>query len=130
MNPGPQRASRWHRRQNDEVIAVISHAWTSDADSAADGYVSGIERFGEFHERQPGFRGRVLVRSQSDDTHFTNIRFFDDVSAYEAMIHVPGYADHINGLAEHLRPHEGAPGKDYADVVVHEWPDDPSGAAS
>ena len=117
--------------QNTEVIAVISHAWTADADAAAQGYLAGLEDFGGFHHDQPGFCGRVVVRSQSDDTHFTNIRFFDSVADYEAMIHREGYAEHIHALTEHLRPHEGAPGKDYADVVIHDWPGEarpPAGA--
>ena len=104
------------------MIAVMSHAWTRDDGEAARDYQRGIEDFGDFHRQQPGFRGRVLVRSTSDPSHFTNIRFFDRVEDYEAMIHRPGYAERINALAESLRPHEGAPGKDYADVVVHDWP--------
>lgn len=104
------------------MIAVVSQAWTADPDEAADGYLSGIEEFGAFHHDQPGFRGRILMRSQTDDTHFTNIRFFERVADYEAMIHRAGYADHINALAGHLRAHEGAPGKDYVDVVVQDWP--------
>ena len=106
------------------MIAVVSQAWTADAHSAAQGYLAGLDDFGEFHRSQPGFRGRVVIRSRSDDTHFTNIRFFDEVADYEAMIHREGYADHINALAQHLRPHEGAPGKDYADVVIDDWPVD------
>jgi len=105
------------------MIAVISHAWTKDDGAAADAYARGIEDFLDFHREQPGFRGRILVRSTTDTTHFTNIRFFDAVGDYEAMIHRPGYADRINALAEPLRPHEGAPGKDYADVVVQDWPE-------
>lgn len=105
------------------MIAVVSQAFTADAEGAAQGYLAGLEAFGEFHRQQPGFRGRMVIRSQSDDTHFTNIRFFDDVSDYEAMIKRDGYGDHIGGLAEHLRPHEDAPGKDYVDVVIADWPD-------
>jgi hypothetical protein len=108
--------------QTGRVIAIVSQAWTADAGEAADRYRAGIEEFGDFHRGQPGFRGRVLLRSDSDTTHFTNIRFFDRVEDYEAMIHRPGYAERIEALAAHLRPHEGAPGKDVAEVVVHDWP--------
>ncbi len=110
---------------NVAMIAVVSQAFTADSGAAARGYLAGLEAFGEFHEAQPGFRGRVVIRSRSDDTHFTNIRFFEEVADYEAMIGREGYAQHINGLAEHLRPHEDAPGKYYADVVISDWPGEP-----
>lgn len=113
------------------MIAVLSQAFTADAGTAAQGYLAGLESFAEFHEQQPGYRGRVVIRSRSDDTHFTNIRFFDEVADYEAMIQRDGYGDHIGGLAVHLRPHEDAPGKDYVDVVIADWPEagDPSAFA-
>jgi hypothetical protein len=114
---------------NDAMIAVVSQAFTADSGAAARGYLSGLEAFGEFHEAQPGFRGRLVIRSLTDDTHFTNIRFFDEVSDYEAMIRREGYAEHINGLAQHLRPHEDAPGKDYAEVVLEDWPGEPRRSA-
>lgn len=110
---------------NVAMIAVVSQAFTADSGAAARRYLEGLEAFGEFHEAQPGFRGRVVIRSRSDDTHFTNIRFFGEVADYEAMITREGYAEHINGLAEHLRPHADAPGKDYADVVIADWPGEP-----
>jgi len=109
------------------MIAVISHAWTADVEGAAEGYRAGVEDFLDFHLGQAGFRGRLLVRSQTDPCHFTNIRFFDAVADYEAMVHRDGYAERINALAAHLRPHEGAPGKDYADVVAEHWPDPAGG---
>ena len=93
------------------MIAVVSQAWTADADDAADGYQAGIEEFGEFHRGQPGFRGRVGARSRTDDTHFTNIRFFDTVEDYEAMIHGPGYAEHIEGARRPPAATRGCPGQ-------------------
>ena len=77
---------------------------------------------------EPAPSGAEGVRTMSgtpDTTHFTNIRFFEEVADYEAMIGREGYAQHINGLAEHLRPHEDAPGKYFADVVISDWPGEP-----
>ncbi|MCB9386829.1 MAG: hypothetical protein H6517_03270 [Microthrixaceae bacterium] len=105
------------------MIAVTSKAFTIDEVDAASGYESGIRDFWDFHAGQPGFRGRLLMRSRSDRTSFTHVRFFDSVRDYEQMIKRPGYAEHINALAKHLRPHPDAPGKDYVDVVVGDWPD-------
>ncbi|MFM7063431.1 MAG: hypothetical protein ACKO04_08055 [Actinomycetes bacterium] len=98
------------------MIAIISHAWASDDGPAADAYANGVGEFLEFHLGQPGFRGRVVVRSTTDTAHFTNIRFFDSLEDYERMIHVDGYAERIEALGRHLRPHELA-GKDVVEVV-------------
>lgn len=104
------------------MIAVTSRAFTSDAGDAARAYESGIEDFWDFHAAQPGFRGRVLLRSRTDPTAFTHIRFFDSEEDYEAMIRRPGYGEHIDALAAHLRAHPDAPGKDFVDVAIADWP--------
>lgn len=112
-----------------DMIAVISHAWTADDGEAADAYAAGVGEFMEFHRAQPGFRGRIVVRSTSDRTHFTNIRFFDSQQDYDRMIHAEGYAIVIEQLGAHLRPHELA-GKDIVEVVHLDPPAEPDTASS
>ena len=101
MVPG-LRAHPGRDGQTGPMIAIVSQAWTLDAGAAADAYVRGSEEFLPFLRRQPGFRGRLLLRGTDDPTHFTNVRFFDRAEDYDELIHRDGYADRINALGVHL----------------------------
>ena len=103
------------------MIAVVSQCWSLDADGHAAGYEARYQEFLEFHRRHPGFRGRQLLRGVDDPTHFTNLRFFDSVAAYEELIQIPGYADHIGALSEHLDLTRILP-KEYVEVAVQDGP--------
>jgi heme-degrading monooxygenase HmoA len=84
------------------MIIVVSQAWTKDTEASAEGYVQASADFLSFMERHQGFRGRKLIRSLEDATHFTNLRWFDSVDDYTAMTEHPDYATQIAKLAEFL----------------------------
>ncbi len=99
------------------MIVVISQAWARDADAHADAYVHLSEGFATFFADHPRYRGRLLVRDSADGTHFTHLRFFDDLAAYEECTQRPGYVAHTELMYEHLAPYEGYP-RQLADVVL------------
>jgi heme-degrading monooxygenase HmoA len=99
------------------MIVVVSQAWTLDEGTHADEYVRLYTAFLDFHKQHKGFRGRKLLRSLEDKTHFTNLRFFDSVECYEELIKFEGYGDHIMKLGEHLKPYTTNP-KEYMEVIV------------
>jgi heme-degrading monooxygenase HmoA len=99
------------------MIVVVSQAWTLDEGFHADEYVRLYTEFLDFHKQHSGFRGRKLLRSLEDKTHFTNLRFFDSVECYEELIKFEGYGDHIMRLGEHLKPYTTNP-KEYMEVIV------------
>ncbi len=99
------------------MIVVVSQAWTLDKDEHADEYVRLYTEFLDFHKQHKGFRGRKLLRSLEDKTHFTNLRFFDSVQCYEELIKFEGYGDHIMKLGEHLKPYTTNP-KEYMEVLL------------
>lgn len=103
------------------MIAVVSQAWSRDPGPAAEGYLAAYRDFLDFHLASPGFRGRRLLRGIDEPCHFTNVRFFDRVEDYEAMVARPGYADHIDALGAFLDL-ERLPPKEYVEVVVHDGP--------
>lgn len=98
------------------MIVVVSQAWTLDENGHADGYVSVYKEFLDFHRQHKGFRGRKLLRSMEDPTHFTNLRFFDSVACYEELIKFEGYGDFIMRMGEHLKPYTTNP-KEYMEVI-------------
>lgn len=100
---------------------VVSQAWSKDDGAGADGYVAAYEDFLAFHEAQPGFRGRRLIRGVEDRTHFTNLRFFDSLADYEAMTQREGYQDHLMAMYEHLKPYDTYP-REFMEVVVSDGP--------
>jgi heme-degrading monooxygenase HmoA len=101
------------------MIVVVSQAWTLDEAEHADEYMRLYSEFLDFHKQHKGFRGRKLLRSLEDKTHFTNLRFFDSVRDYEELIKFEGYGDHIMKLGEHLKPYINNP-KEYMEVVRDE----------
>ena len=104
------------------MIAVVSQCWALDAETHAAEYEARYQEFLEFHRRHPGFRGRQLLRGIEDDCHFINLRFFDSVAAYEELITIAGYADHIGALSEHIDLSR-VPPKEYVQVTVADGPD-------
>ncbi len=107
------------------MILVLSHAWALDESHAA-AYVALTDEFGEFHAAQSGFRGRRLVRDTVERNHFINLRWWNRVEDYEAMIQDPAYPGWIDRLSEHVEARD--PNKLVMDVVV-EHPD-PTGLTS
>lgn len=99
------------------MIAVVSQAWTLDDGAHADAYVALSAAFLPFHRDSPGFRGRRLIRGLEDRTHFTNLRFFDDLASYQAMTERPGYQEHLAKMAVHLKPYTTYP-RELLEVVL------------
>lgn len=102
------------------MIIVVSQAWTKDEHTSADAYVEQSRIFLEFMNAARGFRGRKLIRGIEDKTHFTNLRWFDDVAAYEAMTQHPDYQKQISALSQHLdlAKYEGRPGREFMQIVL------------
>ena len=86
------------------MILVLSHAWCLDAQDHAQQYIAIADEFGSFHTAQPGFRGRGLVRDVENPIHFINLRWWDSLADYEAMVQIPEYAEWIARLSEHVEP--------------------------
>ncbi len=84
------------------MIIVVSQAFTKDAGASADAYIEQSRAFLELMKAAPGFRGRKLVRSVDDPTHFTHLRFFESVDAYTALTQHPDYQAQIQKLTEHI----------------------------
>ena len=103
------------------MYVVVSQAWSKDDEGGAAGYVAAYEEFLAFHEQQPGFLGRRLIRGVEDRTHFTNLRFFERLEDYEAMTQREGYQDHLMAMYEHLKPYETYP-REFMEVVVSDGP--------
>ncbi|NJM52875.1 MAG: hypothetical protein HC846_05475 [Blastocatellia bacterium] len=102
------------------MIVVVSQAWTLDETEHAEEYIRLYTEFLDFHKQHQGFRGRKLLRSLEEKTHFTNLRFFDSVECYEELIKFEGYGDHIMKLGEHLKPYTTNP-KEYMKELVGDW---------
>ena len=101
------------------MIAVVSQAWTLDETEHADAYIALSAEFLEFLQQQPGFRERRLLRGVEDRTHFTNLRFFDSLQAYEELIQRPGYGERIQALGAHLKPYDTYP-REFMEVILHD----------
>ena len=108
------------------MILVVSQAWTKDGDgddaaaeAHAQGYIALNGEFGRFFADHPGFRGRRLVRGVEDRTHFTHLRWFDSIEAYEECTRHPEYVGHTERMYEHLRPYDSYP-REYLEVVLDE----------
>jgi len=101
------------------MIVVVSQAWTKPGEEHAQAYVSLSREFGRFFQDHPGFRGRRLMRGLEDPTHFTHLRFFDTVEAYEECTRHPEYVAHTEAMYEHLRPYDSYP-REYLEVVLDE----------
>ncbi len=99
------------------VIVVVSQAWTLDAHGHADAYIAGSHDFEAFLGRHPGYIGRRLLRSLADPTHFTNMRFFRNLSDYHELITWDGYRERIMALGDHLKPADTYP-REYMEVVL------------
>lgn len=91
------------------MIVVVSQAWTRDDAEHADAYVRLSEAFAQFFADHPGYHGRLLVRGTEDRTHFTHLRFFDDLAAYDECTRREGYVAHTERMYEHLAPYDGYP---------------------
>jgi hypothetical protein len=102
------------------MIIVVSQAWTKDEHASADAYVEQSRIFLDFMKAARGFRGRKLIRSIEDKTHFTNLRWFDDVDAYQAMTQHPDYQKQISALSVHLdlAKYADRPGREFMQVVL------------
>jgi hypothetical protein len=108
------------------MIAVVSHAWLragrdTDGTSHADAYFQVAAEFLAFHRQSPGFRGRRMMRGIADPLHVINVRWWDAVADYEAMVARPGYGDWICRLSAHVEPRD--PMKEYVEVVLDEIDD-------
>jgi heme-degrading monooxygenase HmoA len=99
------------------MIAVVSQAWTLDADRHAAEYVRLNGEFFGFMKQQKGFFSRRLLRGVEDPTHFTNIRLFDSIASYEELTKRPGYAERIQKMGAHLKPYTTYP-REYMEVVL------------
>ncbi len=91
------------------MIVVISQAWTRDAKDHAQAYIELSGGFAAFFGDHPRYRGRLLVRGTEDRTHFTHLRFFDDLDAYEECTRRDGYVAHTERMYEHLAPYDHYP---------------------
>ena len=103
------------------AVVVVSQAWTLDAGAHAEAYLQLQREFLAFMRQHPGFRGRRLLRSLEDPTHFTHLRFFESIADYEALTRLPGYLDHIAAMGAHLKRYQQQP-REYMEVVL----DDPA----
>ena len=103
------------------MIAVVSQAWTLDEHAHADEYLRLAGDFLAFMRQHSGFKGRRLLRGVEDRTHFTNLRWFDSVAAYEELIKLPGYGDHIMAMGAHLKPYDTYP-REFMEVVLNDEP--------
>lgn len=84
------------------MFLVLSHAWTLDEGEHRAAYVALTDELEEYHRRQPGFRGRRLVRDVADGRHFLNLRYWDSPSDYDRMVRDPQYAQWIERLSAHV----------------------------
>ena len=102
------------------MIIVVSQAWTKDAAASADAYIAESRAFSDFMQKQPGFRGRKLVRSLEEPTHFTNLRWFDSVDAYQAMTKHADYSQQIDALSRHLdlSKYDGKNTREFMQIVL------------
>ena len=101
------------------MVVVVSQAWTLDEGEHADAYVELSRQFLGFMRQHSGFKGRKLIRSLEDRTHFTNLRFFDAVQSYEELIKFAGYGDHIMAMGAHLKPYDSYP-REYMEIVLED----------
>lgn len=99
------------------MIAVVSQAWTLDDGTHAEAYIALYEDFIEMHRSVPGFHSRRLLRGVADRCHFTNVRFFESIAAYEQLIRDAGYAAQIDAMGAHLDLAR-LPPKEYMELVV------------
>jgi quinol monooxygenase YgiN len=102
------------------MIIVVSQAWAKDAAASADAYIEQSRVFSEFMKQHPGFRARTLVRSLDDPTHFTNLRWFDSVDAYDAMTRHPDYARQVDALSRYLdlSKYDGQNTREFMQIVL------------
>ena len=98
---------------------VISHAYTWD-DPHTQAYIELSESFNGWLEACDGFVSRSLVADFADRTHLINLRVWQSISHYEAIINEPEYRSHIAGLSEHVDPsrYNGSDVRSYGDIVV------------
>ena len=101
------------------MVVVVSQAWTLDEGEHADAYIELSRQFLAFMRQHAGFKGRKLIRSLEDRTHFTNLRFFDAVQSYEELIKFEGYGDHIMAMGAHLKPYNTYP-REYLEIVLED----------
>ncbi|GIW08016.1 MAG: hypothetical protein KatS3mg060_2821 [Dehalococcoidia bacterium] len=102
-------------------VLVVSQAWTIDDAFHADEYLRLQGLFLAFMRQHPGFRGRQILRSLEDRTHFTHIRSFDSIAAYEELTRFPGYHERIEEMSKHLKPYQSYP-REYMEVVIDDLP--------
>ena len=98
------------------AVLVVSQAYAIDEGFHADEYLRLQGLFLDFMRQHPGFRGRQILRSLEDRTHFTHIRHFDSIAAYEELTRYPGYRERIDEMGKHLRPYQSYP-REYFEVV-------------
>ena len=103
------------------MIVVISQAWTKPGEEHARAYVELSAEFAKFFSAHPGFRGRQLVRSTEDPSHFTHLRWFDRIESYEECTRAEGYVEHTVAMYEHLVPYESYP-REVVEVVLDDRP--------
>jgi hypothetical protein len=102
------------------MIVVVSQAWTKDPEASARGYIEQSRAFLDFMRKHAGFHARKLIRGLDDPTHFTNLRWFDSVDAYQAMTEHADYQAQIRALSQHLdlSKYEGRSAREFMHVVL------------
>ena len=101
------------------MIVVVSQAWTLDANEHADAYIALSSEFLAFMRQHAGFISRRLIRGVEDRTHFTNLRTFASLQAYEELTQMPGYAEHIMKMGAHLKPYSTYP-REFMEIVLED----------
>ncbi len=102
------------------MIIVVSQAWTKDAAESAAAYIEQSRIFLAFMRQHAGFHQRKLIQGVEDPTHFTNLRWFDDVAAYESMTQHPDYQRQVEALTKHIdiSKYKDRPGREFMQVVL------------
>jgi hypothetical protein len=102
------------------MIIVVSQAWTKDAGPSAAAYIEQSRMFLSFMQTHAGFQQRKLIQGIEDPTHFTNLRWFDSVAAYEAMTQHPDYQQQIAALTRHIdiSKYQDRPGREFMQIVL------------
>ncbi len=102
------------------MIIVVSQAWTLDAEASAAGYIEQSRTFLAFMRHHAGFKQRKLIRGLDDPTHFTHLRWFDEVRSYETMISHPDHPKQIAALTQYIdtSKYKDHRGREYMHIVL------------
>ncbi|MFN8532966.1 MAG: antibiotic biosynthesis monooxygenase [Dehalococcoidia bacterium] len=98
-------------------VVVVSQAWALDDGLHANEYLRLQGEFLAFMRQHPGFQGRRIMRSLEDRTHFTHLRTFESIAAYQELTNYPGYGERIAEMSAHLKPYESYP-REYFEIAI------------